>query len=39
MDHTASIYLVRADGTLQGTIAYGENPDAALEKLRRLARK
>jgi protein SCO1 len=38
MDHTASIFLVRADGTLQGTIGYGENPDAALEKLRKLAR-
>ncbi|MCU0831284.1 MAG: SCO family protein [Rhizobiaceae bacterium] len=37
MDHTASIFLVRRDGTLQGTIAYGENPGTALEKLRRLA--
>jgi protein SCO1 len=37
MDHTASTFLVRADGTLQGTIGYGENPDVALEKLRRLA--
>jgi protein SCO1 len=37
MDHTASVFLVRADGTLQGTIGYGESPDIALEKLKRLA--
>lgn len=37
MDHTASIYLIRPDGSLQGAIAYGENPDVALEKLRQLA--
>jgi protein SCO1 len=37
MDHTASIFLVKPDGTLQGTIAYGENPETAVEKLRRLA--
>jgi protein SCO1 len=36
MDHTASVFLVRADGSLQGTIGYGENPDIALEKLKRL---
>ena len=37
MDHTASVFLHNADGTLQGTIAYGEAPDTAVEKLRRLA--
>lgn len=36
MDHTASIFLVKADGTLMGTIAYGEKPDIALAKLKRL---
>lgn len=38
MDHTASIFLVKADGGLMGTIAYGENPDIALAKLKRLAK-
>jgi protein SCO1 len=38
MDHTASVFLVRADGTLQGTIGYGENPETALEKLQMLAK-
>ena len=37
MDHTASLFLVKADGTLMGTIGYGENADTALAKLRRLA--
>ncbi len=37
MDHTASIYLVRPDGSFQGTIAYNEDPKIALQKLRRLA--
>ena len=37
MDHTASIYLVRPDGSFQGTIAFRENPANALQKLRRLA--
>jgi protein SCO1/2 len=36
MDHTATVYLMRADGSFAGTIAYGENPDTALEKLRNL---
>ncbi|PCJ85104.1 MAG: SCO family protein [Hyphomicrobiales bacterium] len=36
MDHTASIYLVRPDGSFQGTIAYGEDTDVAIEKLRLL---
>jgi len=36
MDHTATVYLMRADGSFAGTIAYGENPDTALEKLKNL---
>lgn len=37
MDHTASIYLVRRDGSFQGTIAFREDPKIAVQKLRRLA--
>ena len=37
MDHTASILLFKADGTFFGTIAYGENEDNAVAKLKRLA--
>ena len=37
MDHTASVILLDSAGGFAGTIAYGENPDAALTKLRRLA--
>ncbi len=37
MDHTASVILLDGAGGFAGTIAYGENPDAALTKLRRLA--
>jgi protein SCO1 len=37
MDHTASVLLLRPSGDLFGTIAYGENPDNALAKLKRLA--
>jgi protein SCO1 len=37
MDHTASILLLDETGDFAGTIAYGENPDTALAKLRRLA--
>jgi protein SCO1 len=37
MDHTASLFLVKADGSLLGTIAYGEKAETALAKLRRLA--
>ena len=37
MDHTASVILLDSDGAFAGTIAYGENPDAALAKLKRLA--
>ncbi|TYR32394.1 SCO family protein [Mesorhizobium microcysteis] len=37
MDHTASILLLDRAGDFWGTIAYGENPDNALAKLKRLA--
>ncbi|WP_207483008.1 SCO family protein [Arenibaculum pallidiluteum] len=37
MDHTATVYLMDADGRFSGTIAYAENRDTALGKLRRLA--
>ena len=37
MDHTASILLLNRGGDFAGTIAYGENPDTAVAKLRRLA--
>ena len=37
MDHTASIILLDDAGAFAGTISYGENPDTAVAKLRRLA--
>ena len=37
MDHTASVILLDSKGGFAGTIAYEENPDAALAKLKRLA--
>jgi protein SCO1/2 len=37
MDHTASVLLLNDQGDFWGTIAYGENPDTAIEKLKRLA--
>ena len=37
MDHTASVLLLDASGDFVGTIAYGENQQAALAKLKRLA--
>lgn len=39
MDHTASIFLVNRDGTLKSTIAYLENPNTAIEKLRNLIKE
>ena len=36
MDHTATIYLMDADGQFTGTIAYGEAEDIVMEKLKRL---
>ncbi|PZO78967.1 MAG: SCO family protein [Mesorhizobium amorphae] len=37
MDHTASVLLLGPDGDFEGTIAYEENAQAAVAKLRRLA--
>ena len=37
IDHTASIFLIDANGKFKGTIAYGEASDIAVEKLRKLA--
>ena len=37
MDHTASVLLLDRKGDFFGTISYGENPDTALAKLKRLA--
>ncbi|MET0576879.1 MAG: SCO family protein [Mesorhizobium sp.] len=37
MDHTASVLLLSNGGDFAGTIAYEENPDTALAKLKRLA--
>ncbi|TXI11152.1 MAG: SCO family protein [Rhizobium sp.] len=36
MDHTASVLLVDAGGNLRGTIAYQENTEVALQKIRNL---
>ena len=36
VDHTALVYLIKADGTFQGTISYEESSDMALGKLKRL---
>jgi protein SCO1 len=36
MNHTASVFLLNADGGFEGTISYGEDKDAALAKLKRL---
>ncbi len=36
MDHTASVFLLDADGGFVGTIAYQENPETAVAKLQRL---
>lgn len=37
MDHTASVLLLDRDGDFAGTIAWGENPENAIAKLKRLA--
>lgn len=39
MDHTASVLLLDPSGDFFGTIAYGEDGDTALAKLKRLAAK
>ena len=36
MDHTATTFLLDADGALAGTLAYGEDPETAKAKLERL---
>ena len=36
MDHSASVILLDAKGRFEGTIAYGENPETAVQKLRNL---
>lgn len=36
VNHTASVFLVDANGRFQGTIAYGEAIDTAVGKIRRL---
>lgn len=38
MDHTASILLLDSEGRFRKTIAWGENTDTALQKLRDLAK-
>ncbi|MFC5387480.1 SCO family protein [Aquamicrobium segne] len=37
VDHTASVLLLNSGGDFSGTIAYGESPDTAMAKLKRLA--
>jgi protein SCO1/2 len=36
MDHTASVLLLDSAGAFAGTIAYGEKPETAIAKLKRL---
>ena len=36
VDHTASVFLLGREGRFEGTIAYGEDTESALGKLRRL---
>ncbi|MFC0244418.1 SCO family protein [Falsochrobactrum ovis] len=38
VDHTASIFLLDEGGKFRGTIAYGENPETAVQKLKNLAK-
>lgn len=37
MDHTASVILLDSNGAFRSTIAYGENTDTAVDKLRMIA--
>lgn len=39
MNHTASVYLLNAQGQFEGTIAYGENAEVAVDKIRKLLAK
>lgn len=36
VDHTASVFLIGADGRFEGTISYGEDRETALAKIRKL---
>lgn len=36
VNHTATLFLLDAEGNLAGTIGYGENKESAIAKLRRL---
>ena len=36
MDHTASVFLLNDKGEFHGTIAYGEDPETAVKKLKNL---
>ena len=36
VNHTASVFLVNAQGQFEGTIAYGEGSDTAVAKIRKL---
>ncbi|TCM58638.1 protein SCO1/2 [Rhizobium sp. PP-F2F-G48] len=38
MDHSASVFLLDADGGFRGTIAYGENTETAIQKLKNLTK-
>jgi protein SCO1/2 len=38
VDHTALTFLIKADGTFQGTISYEESSDTALAKIERLVK-
>jgi protein SCO1/2 len=38
MDHSASVFLLDAQGRFRGTIAYGENAETAVKKLENLAK-
>ena len=36
VNHTASVFLIKSDGSFQSTIAYGEAKDTAVAKIKRL---
>lgn len=39
VNHTASVFLIGRDGSFEGTIAYGENIDTAVGKIKKLVGK
>lgn len=39
MDHTASVFLMKADGSFMGTIAWQESTDVAIAKIKRLLKQ